>query len=205
MKIKKHVVGIGAANCYLVWDEVSKEGTVIDPGWSAKKIAATIKEKKVKLKAIVQTHRHWDHTAAALALQRATGAPLLRHPKDHKTGLFHKPARADGDSIRDIGHNDEIALGAQTLRVIHTPGHTQGSICLWTEVPGAHLLFAGDLLFKGSVGRWDLAGGDYRALIESLTRSLAHLPDDTDVFPGHGPATTLGAERRNNPFFRKKI
>lgn len=186
------------ANCYVVWDEPSGEAMVIDPGGNAKKLAATIANKGLALKAIIHTHGHWDHTAASDSLQKLTRAPVFRHPGDKKSGLLHRPRRADGKTVIDLEDGQEISLGVESFEVIHTPGHSRGSVCIYAE----GVLFSGDLLFQGNVGRWDLHGGSFREVVNSLNQRLARLPDDTDVLPGHGPATTLGHERRANPFFR---
>lgn len=198
MKIKKHIVNVLQTNCYVVWDEMSNEGFVIDPGGSAKKIRRTLAEKEIALKAIIHTHSHWDHTSAQRALQRATGAPLYRHPDAARSGFLHRPKKADGKKVIDLVDGYELFLGHTSFRAIHTPGHSRGCTCLYSE----GILFSGDLLFQGSVGRWDMKGGSFRELIKSLKERLADLPDDTDVMPGHGPATTLGKERRTNTFFR---
>jgi hydroxyacylglutathione hydrolase len=198
VKIKKHIVGPMQVNCYVAWDEASGEAMVIDPGGGAKKIARTIKDKGLKLKAIVHTHGHWDHTAGSNALQKLTGAPLFRRSEDPKSGMLHRPRKADGLKVVDIGDGEKLMLGAMEVEFIHTPGHSRGSMVIYA----APVLFSGDLLFKDSVGRWDLAGGSFRELVNSLNKRLTHVPDDTDVLPGHGPATTLGQERRNNQFFK---
>ncbi|HUT54308.1 MAG TPA: MBL fold metallo-hydrolase [bacterium] len=198
MKIKKHLAGLMQVNCYLVWDEDSKMAMVIDPGGDAKKIARTIKEKGLTLMAIVHTHGHWDHTAGSDSLQRLTGAPVLRHPLDAKSGYLHRPRPSDGVKVHDLEDGQDLNIGGLRFKVIHTPGHSRGGICLYT--PGS--LFSGDLLFSGSVGRWDLSGGSFRELVKSLNQRLAALPDDTDVYPGHGPAAALGLERAQNPFFK---
>jgi len=198
MKIKTYEVGPLQANCYLVWDEDSKLALVIDPGGSPKKIAGAIKEKGLTLSAIVHTHGHWDHTAGSDALQKLTGAPLFRHPDEPKSGMFHRARSADGIKVQDLADGQELKIGGLTFKVIHTPGHSPGSICLYA--PGA--LFSGDLLFQGSVGRWDLKGGSFRGIVKSVNEGLAPIPDDTEVYPGHGPATLMGEERKTNPFFK---
>ncbi|MFO8058929.1 MAG: MBL fold metallo-hydrolase [bacterium] len=198
MKIKKHIMTPLQSNCYLVWDEVSGEGMVLDPGFGATKVRRNILEKEVLLKAIVQTHSHWDHRSGTGKLQRMTGAPLYRHPAEPRIGAGLRSPPADGRKVMDLEDGDELKAGALLFRVIHTPGHSPGSICLL----GENVLFSGDLLFKGGVGRMDLKGGSFREMVKSLNQRIAHLPDDLDVLPGHGPATTLGQERRTNPFFK---
>jgi hydroxyacylglutathione hydrolase len=198
MKIKKHLAGIMQVNCYVVWDEDTKKAMVIDPGGDARKIAQTIKQKGLEIEAIVHTHGHWDHTAGSDSLQRLTGAPVLRHPKDAKSGYMHRPRKADGVKVRDLEDGQVLKLGGLSFTVIHTPGHSRGGICLYT--PGT--LFSGDLLFKGSVGRWDLSGGSFREVVKSVNQRLESIPDATDVLPGHGPATTMAVERAQNPFFK---
>jgi len=198
MKIKKHIVGMLQANCYLVWDEDSKQALLIDPGGAAKKLARTVSDKGLELKAIVHTHGHWDHTSAGRALQRITKAPVYRHPADNRSGFLYRTQKTDDKKIFDIEGGRTLEIGPLSFETIHTPGHSLGSICLVCQ----NALFTGDLLFQGSVGRTDMKGGSFRALVKSLNEGLAHLPDDMDVFPGHGPATTLGQERRTNPFFK---
>jgi glyoxylase-like metal-dependent hydrolase (beta-lactamase superfamily II) len=198
MKIKKHIMTPLQSNCYVVWDEASRKALVIDPAFGIKKIQDTITDKNLTLMAIIQTHSHWDHRSGTLALQKKTGAPLYRHPLEPRTGAAFSDKRADGSKVVDLSDGDDVRLGALDFQVIHTPGHSPGSICLF----GEDVLFSGDLLFKGGVGRTDLKGGSIEELVRSLNHRTAHLPDDIDVLPGHGPATTLGQERRNNPFLR---
>lgn len=186
------------SNCYVVWDEASRHAMVIDPAFRPKKVLATIADENLALKSIVQTHSHWDHCSGTLSLQKNTGAPLYRHPREPRTGASLTGKKADGSKVLDLVEGDELRLGALVFQVIHTPGHSPGSICLF----GEDVLFSGDLLFKGGVGRTDLKGGSMEELARSLNRRTSHLPDDIDVLPGHGPATTLGQERRANPFFK---
>lgn len=198
MKIKKHLAGLMQANCYVVWDEETLAAMVIDPGGDAKKIAATIEEKRLILQAIVHTHGHWDHTAGSDSLQRLTGSPVFRHPLDAKSGYLHRPRRSDGIKVHDLEDGRELKIGDLSFRVIHTPGHSRGSVCLYS----ADALFSGDLLFQAGVGRWDLKGGSFRELVKSLNERLAAVPDATEVYPGHGPGTTMAHERATNPFFK---
>jgi glyoxylase-like metal-dependent hydrolase (beta-lactamase superfamily II) len=207
MKVKKHIVSPLQTNCYVAWDEQSRGAVVIDPGGAAKKIARTIKDKGLALQAIVHTHDHWDHIAGSNGLQRLTGAPVHRHPRDGKGGFFRRARKADGVKVHDLLDNQELKIGGLCFYVLHTPGHSRGSICLYSEnhrfkTGESNVLFSGDLLFQGSVGRTDLSGGSLEALLNSLIGRLASIPDDTVVYPGHGPATVLGEERRTNPFFR---
>ena len=201
MKIKKIVVPPIATNCYLVWEEGRDEALVIDPGPTPGKALEALAQKGLRAIAIVQTHGHWDHSAGSAALSKKTGAPIYRHPDEPASGLLHRPKKSDGERVRDLADGDTIRLGTNVFNVISTPGHSPGSICLY--VPGT--LFCGDLIFKGSVGRWDLAGGSLPELLKSIRQRLAHLPDDVQVLPGHGPATNLGEERRTNAFFTAPI
>ncbi len=198
MKIKKHIVGPIQTNCYLVWDQDTMDAMLIDPGGGKTKLLGTIKSKGVTLKAIVHTHGHWDHTWASKAVQKSTGATVLRHPADVNRGLLSRERPSNKTRIRDLDNGSGTELGRMVFKVLHVPGHSPGSIALYTQ----GVLFAGDLLFKGAVGRWDLSGGSFRELVNSLNHRLAEIPDDTRVLPGHGPETNLGVERRTNPFFK---
>jgi glyoxylase-like metal-dependent hydrolase (beta-lactamase superfamily II) len=207
MKIKKHIVSPLQTNCFVVWDEDSGLAMVIDPGGSAKKVSGTLKEKGLTLEAIVHTHSHWDHTAGSDALQRITGAPIFRHHQDMKSGFLHRPRKADEVKVHDLVDNQVLKIGGLTFTVLHTPGHSRGGICLYggnsnEEAGPDKVLFSGDLLFEGSVGRTDLRGGDLRTLLKSLVQRLSFIPDNTIVYTGHGPATVLGHERKNNPYFK---
>lgn len=198
-------VGPLACNCYIVGDPATKEAIVIDPGGDASKIAATLQAEGLRVTAIVATHAHFDHLVAAEALRELTGAPFFMHPDDRPLldwyeesarmflGIEIGPAPAI-DTDADEG--DALVAGDVSLDVVHTPGHSPGSISL--VAPG--MVFSGDALFAGSIGRSDLPGGDGRTLIETIKEKLLGLDDDVVVHPGHGPATSVGAERRHNPF-----
>jgi glyoxylase-like metal-dependent hydrolase (beta-lactamase superfamily II) len=184
------VVSVGplGTNCYLVTDESAGETLVIDPGDEAARLMERVEAEGGKVVAIVYTHGHWDHTGADAALREKTGAPLLLHEAD--------ASWYDGTVDRYLRDGEELAVGAMRLKVIHTPGHTKGGICLY--LPG--LLFSGDTLFAASVGRSDFPGGSHERLIQSIKSKLMYLPCDTIVYPGHGPRTTIGGEKRSNPF-----
>lgn len=184
------VVSVGplGTNCYLVTDESAGETLVIDPGDEAAKLMEQVEAEGGKVVAIVNTHGHWDHTGADAALREKTGAPLLLHEAD--------ASWYGGTVDRYLRDGEELAVGSLRLKVIHTPGHTKGGICLY--LPG--LLFSGDTLFAESVGRTDLPGGSMAALVTSIRERLFVLPDETMVYPGHGPATTIGDEKSLNPY-----
>ncbi|MBI5582646.1 MAG: MBL fold metallo-hydrolase [Deltaproteobacteria bacterium] len=206
MLIETLVVGPIQANCFVLGHEETREALVIDPGDEAQRILSTLRKNNLTLKTIVNTHGHFDHVGGNKALQEATGAPILIHSGDAPL-LAHlaDSAAVWGMRVEDspapdrlLEDGDEIGFGGVTLRVIHTPGHSPGGIALFT--PGH--LFVGDTLFAGSIGRTDFPGGDYGTLIQSVRKRLFVLGDDVQVYPGHGPATTLGQERQFNPFFQ---
>lgn len=180
-------VGVLATNCYLVNDPESGEILVIDPGAEPERVLEGIQALGGRVTAIVNTHGHWDHLGADEEVRRATGAPLMIHEAD-----VHWLGRAD----RLLRGGEELPLGRHRVRVIHTPGHSEGGICLY--LPG--VLFSGDTLFAESVGRTDLPGGSLAALVASIREKLFRLPEETVVYPGHGPATTIGDERSLNPY-----
>jgi glyoxylase-like metal-dependent hydrolase (beta-lactamase superfamily II) len=204
--IETLVVGPIQANCFILGYEETGEAVVIDPGDEAQRILAALRQHNLTLKTIINTHGHFDHVGGNKALQEASGAPILIHGGDAPM-LAHLAdsaavwgMRVENSPAPDrlLEDGEEIALGAITLKVIHTPGHSPGGISLFT--PGH--LFVGDTLFAGSIGRTDFPGGDYAALISSVRNRLFVLGDDVRVYPGHGPATTLGREKQFNPFFQ---
>lgn len=205
MRAERLVLGALETNCWLAGDAGGGSIVVVDPAGDAARLLAAIGDSDVA--AVVLTHGHFDHLGAADEVRRATGAPLAVHRADAPwitspagTGglLFGFDASAaEADRLLDDG--DAVVAGGLTLRVLHTPGHTPGGICLLAEREGH--LFSGDTVFAGSVGRTDFPGGDARALARSIGERLSPLPDDTVVHPGHGPDTTIGRERRVNPFF----
>ncbi|MFN2387997.1 MAG: MBL fold metallo-hydrolase [Actinomycetota bacterium] len=201
----QRAVGPLACNCYIVGDPATKQAIVIDPGGDADQLAAVIAAKDLTVTAIVATHAHFDHIVAAEQLRALTGASFHLHAADgpllgwmQESGrLFlgvELPPPPEVDATP--GEGDALAAGAVRLEVLHTPGHSPGSISL--VHPDA--LFCGDTLFAGSVGRTDLPGGDTDLLVEAVKDKLFRLDDDLVVYPGHGPATSIGEERRFNPF-----
>lgn len=206
MIIKKLEVGPIMANCYVLGCEDTKEAVVIDPGDEADRILMTLSESNLRVKYIINTHGHFDHVGANKRMKEITGAELLIHAEDEPMLKdLHGAAQAFGlrsenspPSDRHLAHGDELTFGNITLSVVHTPGHSRGGVCLYTD--GA--LFSGDTLFAGSIGRTDLPGGDYDTLITSIKEKLLAFDDKTIVYPGHGPETSILQERRMNPFLR---
>ena len=209
MILKKLVVGPFAANCYIIGSELTKEGVIIDPGDEARQILKSVKDSGLDIKFLVMTHGHIDHVGAVKEVKEATGAEVCVHTDDAKaisgqegqlismlvSGLSY-PAPPSPDRLLNGG--DSIDIGDLNFLVLHTPGHTPGGICLL----GNGVLFTGDTLFNYGVGRTDLPGGSYSQLMNSLHTKLMVLPDETIVYPGHGPETTIGAERGGNPYLR---
>jgi hydroxyacylglutathione hydrolase len=201
-------VGPLQCNCSIFGDEQTREAIVIDPGANIEQILGLLKSHGLAVKAIVITHAHIDHIGGAAKLKAATGAPVYMNHNDQ--GLYDhievqaawlgmpNPERTAIDSPARDG--DALRIGATDFQVLHTPGHTQGSISLW--IPAENKLVAGDTLFRDSIGRTDLPGGDYKQILASIHTKLMKLPEDAIVIPGHGPETTIGREKERNPFLR---
>jgi hydroxyacylglutathione hydrolase len=199
------VVGPLACNCYIVGDPSSKLAIVIDPGGDASELARVISDRGLQVTAIVATHAHFDHVLAAEELRTLTGAPFHLHSDDkHLLAWMQESGRlflgVDLPSPPEVdsspAEGDRLGAGPFELEVLHTPGHSPGSISLVS--PGA--VFSGDTLFAGSIGRSDLPGGDAGTLERAIKEKLFGLPESLPVYPGHGPPTTLAEEHRSNPF-----
>jgi hydroxyacylglutathione hydrolase len=202
-------VGPLQCNCSVIGDEKTHEAMVIDPGDQIEGILEILRQEKLTLKQIVITHAHIDHVGGAMKLKAATGAPILMNQNDHALlKMLDMQAawigmRPPGEVQVDeaIGQGRVLKIGEIASNVIHTPGHTEGSICLY--FPKEKKLIAGDTLFAGSIGRTDLPGGSMDKIMRSLHTQVLALPDETEVVPGHGPVTTIGEERETNPFLQK--
>jgi len=201
-------VGPLQCNCTILGDENTLEAVVIDPGDDFPRILERITAHKLTLKQIIVTHAHIDHVGGALQLKRLTGAPILLNERDLPLlkmmdmqagwlGIAPPEVAAPDASLED---GLVVGLANHPAQVLHTPGHTEGSVCLY--LPAEKLLLAGDTLFAGSIGRTDLPGGNSRKIIESINNRIITLPLETEVIPGHGPNTKIGVEKRVNPFLQ---
>ena len=211
MILETFPVGPLHCNCTILGDELTHEAVVVDPGDNLPEILFRLQKHGLTLRQIVVTHAHIDHVGGAALLKKVTGAPVFLNKHDPELlGAMEMQAGWLGVPTPEVAPPDasaddrtKIGLAALPAEVIHTPGHTQGSICLL--FPGQNLLLAGDTLFAGSIGRTDLPGGDGRQILRSLRERLLVLPDTTRVLPGHGPETTIGEERQSNPFLQPGI
>ena len=199
-------VGPLQCNCSVIGDEVSREGMVIDPGDDIEDVLALIRKHNLQIKQIVITHAHIDHVGGAMKLRAATGAPILLNQNDDallkmldvQATWIGVPPPGKVEIDQSIGQADKVRAGSLVAEVIHTPGHTEGSVCLYFSAEKK--LIAGDTLFAGSIGRTDLPGGSLEKIIDSIRGKVLALPDETVVVPGHGGLTTIGEERESNPF-----
>ena len=203
-------VGPLRCNCSVIGDEATREAIVIDPGDDIEDVLALVRKHNLQVKQIVVTHAHIDHVGGAMKLRTATSAPILLNQNDYallkmldvQAAWIGVPVPGKVEIDRNIGQSDSIKAGSLEASVIYTPGHTEGSICLY--FPAQKKLIAGDTLFAGSIGRTDLPGGSYEKIIRSLHNHVLTLPDETIVIPGHGASTTIGAERESNPFLQSR-
>ena len=210
LMVRGVVVGLFQANCYIIGSRQTGEAICFDPGDDVDEIKALAREMRVTITKIVCSHGHLDHIMAVRALKEETGAPFLLHQSDLELAR-HLPESAmrllsrteppppDPDAFMSEG--DDVEIPGLSMKVLHTPGHTPGSICLY----GGGMLFSGDTLFQGTVGRTDMAGGSMPQLLDSIVTKLMALPDDTIVRPGHMDQTTIGAERRQNPYVQMEL
>jgi glyoxylase-like metal-dependent hydrolase (beta-lactamase superfamily II) len=203
-------VGPLQCNCSIIGDESTREAMVVDPGDDIEAILAIVRQHKLEVKQIVITHAHIDHVGGAMKLRALTGAPILLNRNDYALlkmldvqaswlGMATPGQVAIEASIAD---GEALRAGSLTANVLHTPGHTEGSVCLY--FPAEKLLLSGDTLFARSIGRTDLPGGSYEKIMRSLRDRVLTLPDETVVVPGHGPRTTIGKEREENPFLKAR-
>ncbi len=205
MIVKILPVGPLQTNCYVVGCEKTRLAAVIDPGDEAERILEVIQGSGLTVTHVLLTHAHFDHIAAVDEVMQATGAPLALHPDDLSLlnaggGSIYfglQPPPIPDPTIR-LAAGQEIPIGELTLHVLHTPGHTPGHVTF--HEPNERVVFDGDVLFAQGIGRTDLPGGSYETLMRSITQQLMTLPDDTVVYSGHGPATTIGRERASNPW-----
>lgn len=206
LKVEAFPIGPLENNALLVVDSESREAVLVDPGMGSEVISKTIAANNLHVTAILNTHAHFDHTYNNAYFREELGCPLLMHEADlellremsRHAVLFGFPPRTSPDPDAFLAPGQEVRVGSGALRVLHTPGHTPGGVSF--AAPG--WVITGDTLFARSIGRTDLPGGDYDQLVESIRTALYALPESTEVYPGHGPATLIGYEKRHNPFVK---
>ena len=205
MLLETLVVGPLSVNCYIFACEKTHQAAIVDPGDEADQILSVVKKLDCRVKYILLTHGHIDHLSQIPILKNKLKAEFLMHEQDiplvqsasTQAALFGLPDPGDLKPDRFLNDGDIIHLGELTIQVIHSPGHSPGSITFQVN----QKLFVGDLIFNGSIGRTDLPGGDYSQIIESIQKKIFTFPDSVEIYPGHGPATTVGIEKNTNPFF----
>ncbi|HIJ68936.1 MAG TPA: MBL fold metallo-hydrolase [Deltaproteobacteria bacterium] len=213
MILEHLIVGMLQTNCYLLGDEESRKAVVIDPGAEGKRICSRLVELGLKLSAILVTHAHFDHTMAAWTLKKWCGGEIYLNSADKRSlieVIFGLAARffpeihpiSPDEVDRTLAHGDQLQFGAIHIEVLSTPGHTPGHVSFYLKDQGK--VFSGDLIFAGSIGRTDFAGGSFQQLMDSVRSTLFRLPNETIIYPGHGPASTVGREKMHNPFFSRE-
>ncbi|MBI2816798.1 MAG: MBL fold metallo-hydrolase [Acidobacteria bacterium] len=204
-------VGWLQCNCSILGDETSREAIVVDPGDEIDEVLGILGKHHLKVKYIVITHSHIDHIGGAKKLKEKTGAPVYMNERDlelyrhldQQALMVGMPTPETTDIDVMLRDGDELECGIIRAGIMHTPGHTQGSICVLVQNTAPATLLAGDTLFRGSIGRTDLPGGNFHQIMQSLREKLLALDDATVVVPGHGPITTIGRERDSNPFLQR--
>jgi glyoxylase-like metal-dependent hydrolase (beta-lactamase superfamily II) len=208
MLLETFEAGAFACNCSVLACDTTREAVVIDPGGEVDRIAEIVRQNDLEVVAIIHTHAHLDHIFCTRDVKERHGGVICLHRDDLplydgfkiQAAMFGWPARDTVPVDRFVADGDVIEFGEKRAEVIHTPGHTPGSVCFQLEVDGKSLVFAGDTLFRRSIGRTDLPGGDSRQILESIRDRLYTLAPDSLVIPGHGPSTTIAEEAANNPF-----
>ena len=210
LMVRGIVVGVFAENCWIIGSRRTREGIVIDPGDQPDDILALARDMGLNIKVIANSHAHIDHVLGVGSVKEATGAKFLLHPGDLEIArgaaqaaaqLLGKPVEPPPEPDALLADGDEVEVAGVKLKVIHTPGHTPGSVSFYSD----GMLFSGDTLFRGSIGRTDLPGGDYAQEMASIVDRLLALPDDTVVLPGHMQETKIGIERQANPFVLEEL
>lgn len=205
MKVESFVLGPVMTNCYLVYKQKEGTGLVIDPGNGPGEVVERIRKLNLNIEAILLTHAHFDHIGGVEEVRKATGAPVYIHreeadwlldPERNGSALFPVEAVRCGPAEKVLEGGEKLTLLGETFTVSHTPGHSPGSVSFQTETS----VFSGDALFAGSIGRTDLPGGNYDTLMRSIHETLMKLPEETLVYSGHGPVTTIGREQKTNPY-----
>ena len=211
LMVRHMVVGVFAENCWVIGSRRTREAIVVDPGDQPDDILAMAKEMGVNIKLIANSHAHLDHILGVRGIHEATGAKFLLHPQDlelarsasdHAASMLGRPVDPPPEPDGLLSDEDVIEVDGVRLHVIHTPGHTQGSVAFYAE---EGMLFSGDTLFRGSIGRTDLPGGDFQQEMASIVDKLLTLPEDTVVLPGHMEETRVGHELQTNPFVLEEL
>jgi hydroxyacylglutathione hydrolase len=208
--IETFPVGLLQCNCSVIACEHTKEAIIIDPGGDADKIMEVVRHYDLKVTHLLHTHAHFDHIGASRTIKEKTGAPIYLHPGDEtmyyqikmQASLFGLSAEDPSPIDHFLSHQQSLSFGQEKTLTFHTPGHSPGSCCFHLETPDQKFLFSGDTLFKKSIGRTDLWGGSLPTILHSIKTTLFTLPEEVVVIPGHGPETSIGAEKAKNPFVR---